>query len=464
VANFSFHSNTALNGNVTLGQIVAQVPDSAAASYKAKELLHLSDILLNGNITTAVSDDGVHVAAYPGDVSGDGTLSPLDASLTARVATIFDTGFAAYRLADPAIVGDLNNNSFTDSSDVTLINRTLAGITVAQLPPLPTGLTIVPTGPDPTLSLPTDLQAAPGETVVVPVHLDTARPQGSAGLMEAILALRYDPKVFTVSAQDVQLGSLPGSGSGWKLTAVVNAQTGEIGIDLFSATPIVSTGGGSLVTLSLHVLSDAPAGLSGINLVRAVNPTGQRTFVTTASDAAGPYILHPAVTDDSSDAGVDGVVTVPATSATMLLPLTEKRPQRFYVASSPSAGTVADALPASASVFTSGHDLALGLMEQIFGDLESANLLLRDSELVQPGAALETEPTAKNPDAQDLALTQALDGAASEWVPEDYLAYLGQKTRRNAKASVLDFLQAEEAADAEGVAEFFAREGALAPR
>jgi len=35
VANFSFHSNTALNGNVTLGQIVTQVPDSAASSYKS---------------------------------------------------------------------------------------------------------------------------------------------------------------------------------------------------------------------------------------------------------------------------------------------------------------------------------------------------------------------------------------------------------------------------------------------
>ncbi|HYV37005.1 MAG TPA: hypothetical protein VE988_14965, partial [Gemmataceae bacterium] len=171
VANLSFHSNTALSANLTLGQIVAHVPDSAAANYKAKELLHLSDILINGATASVVNDDGVHVAAYVGDVSGDGALSPLDASLIARVAGLFDSGFAAYRLVDPAIVADISGNNFIDSSDVTLINRTVTGITVAQLPPIPTGLTISPTGPDPTLSLPTNLTAAPGTSVVVPLYL-----------------------------------------------------------------------------------------------------------------------------------------------------------------------------------------------------------------------------------------------------------------------------------------------------
>jgi hypothetical protein len=372
------------------------------------------------------------------------------------VAIVFDTGFAAYRLADPAIVGDLNGNSFTDSSDVTLINRSLAGLTVAQLPPIPTGLTISPSGPDPTLSLPTDLQAAVGETVIVPVYLDTARPEGSTGLMEAVLALRYDPKVFTVSAQDVQLGSLPASGSGWRLQAVINAQTGEIGVDLYSAKPIVSAGGGSLVTLTLHVLANTPAGESSINLVRSVNPTGQRQYVTTASDAAGPYILHPAVTD-STDAGVDCRVTVPSVKTMEAASV----PKTFFVASA-APGAVVEATPATASVQTSGQELALGLMERIFGDLESANLQLRDGELAQPGAELDPEWTGKRSEAQEVALTLALDSAAADWAPEDYLVYLGQKARRNAKASVLDLLQGEGAADADGMAELFAREGTLA--
>ncbi|HYV39671.1 MAG TPA: cohesin domain-containing protein, partial [Gemmataceae bacterium] len=443
VANFSFHSNTALNGNVTLGQIVAQVPDSAATSYKAKELLHLSNIILNGSTTTAINDDGVHVSAYPGDVSGDGSLSPLDAALTSRVATIFDSGFAAYRLADPAIVGDLNGNSFTDSSDVTLINRTLAGITVGQLPPIPTGLTIVPTGPDPTLSLPTDLTAAPGETVVVPVHLDTARPEGSTGLMEAILALRYDPKVFTVSAQDVHLGTLPTSASGWKLQAVVNAQTGEIGIDLFSPTPIVSASGGSLVTLTLHVLDNAPSGASGINLVRAVNPTGQRQFVTTASDAAGPYILHPAVTD-SSDAGVDGRVTVPA-----MLMETASTPQSMLVTAA-ALGTMLDVVLVPATVASVGHAKALDLAEQIFANLQESELTTDFGDFGHPDAIVETDST-DQPSAASAWVAPAVGLFAFEpdWMSTDCLACLGQYARRGAKPAkgILEFDAQEADAD-----------------
>ena len=84
--------------------------------------------------------------------------------------------------------------------------------------------------------------------VVVPVNIDTAHPLGSTGATEAILALRYNPQVFSVSAADVQLGSLT---AGWQLTTVVNAQTGEIGIDIFGSTPIQTTAGGSLVTMTV---------------------------------------------------------------------------------------------------------------------------------------------------------------------------------------------------------------------
>src|SRR5580765_8591133 len=239
--------------------------------------------------------------------------------MVSRVATAVDDnavagiygGFAAYRLADPVIIGDISNNNAIDASDVTALNQSLSGTLQTRLPPVPTNLNIAPTGPDPTLSLPTDLRASPGETVVVPVYLDTARPEGSAGLMEAILALKYDPEVFTVS--DIHLGNLATSGQGWNLQSAVNEQTGEIGIDLFSSTPITSTGGGSLVIVTLQVLPNAIAGDLSINLVRSVNPTGQRVFATTASDAAGPYILHPMVTD-GFDAGVDGQVTIESRS------------------------------------------------------------------------------------------------------------------------------------------------------
>src|SRR5262249_7381700 len=78
VASFSFHSNTAQSGALTLGQIVANVPSTAASIYTSKELLHLSSIVINGGNTTVLADDGVQVVAYLGDVNGDGTFTGAD--------------------------------------------------------------------------------------------------------------------------------------------------------------------------------------------------------------------------------------------------------------------------------------------------------------------------------------------------------------------------------------------------
>ena len=245
-----FTSQAALTqaGVVSLGGLVATVPNSAAALYKSKALLHWSGMTLNGGAIAVVGDDAVQVVAYLGDTTGDGVLSAGDGVGILRVATAMDTnaatntlgGYTAFPLADPAIIGDLNNNGNADSPDVTLLNSVLAGAPRPQVPPIPTGLAIVATGPDPALSLATAVAAAPGATVVLPVNIDTARPSGSTGMTEAILALRYDPQAFTVSAADIQFGSL--TASGWQLTAAVNSQTGEIGIDLFGGPAIQTTG------------------------------------------------------------------------------------------------------------------------------------------------------------------------------------------------------------------------------
>src|SRR4029077_6843000 len=78
-ATFLFHDATAQSGTIVLGDIVATVPNSAASNYKAKELLQLSTIVINnGAITGAVSADSVHVNAYFGDVTGNGTIDGLD--------------------------------------------------------------------------------------------------------------------------------------------------------------------------------------------------------------------------------------------------------------------------------------------------------------------------------------------------------------------------------------------------
>jgi Beta-propeller repeat len=321
VANFSFSTTTAIStSSQVLGQIVADVPSSAASQYKAKALLDLpvSLITIAGvSSPTYQSSDGVELNAYLGDVNADYQVNGSDAGLVSGVlsATSQPAGFAAYPLADPALVGSPNSNPSAGlkitTADVTLLNRFAAGLSPAQVPAPPTGLTYTSTGPDPSLSLPTDLQLSAGGTVTVPVILDDARPAGSTGLTEATLALTFDPSVFTVSAVDVHLGTVPASGSGWMLTTVVNAVTGQVGITLESATPITHPIGGSLVTIDFHARAGALLGPTSLALVATVNPTGQGLIQTNVFDSQGAFTLSPAPTNGAGDP-VTGLVVLTA--------------------------------------------------------------------------------------------------------------------------------------------------------
>ncbi|HYV35271.1 MAG TPA: IPT/TIG domain-containing protein [Gemmataceae bacterium] len=293
VASFAFHSNTPLSGNLTLGQIVARVPDSAAASYKAKALLHLGNIVINGS-TSVASVDGIQLVAYLGDVMGTGSYSSLDSAFIGRVAVRLDSGFKAFAQMDPALVADINGNGRVDSGDVTLINRQLVGITVPLIPTPPTGLSIAPVGPDPEIGLPATLAISPASTVTVPITIDTARPEGSTGMVESVLALRYDPEQLSVSPADISLGTLLTEGPGsWRLISAINAETGVIGLDIFSPFPIQTSAGGTLASIVFHVHgtpidSTKPA----VSLVEEVNPTGQRSFRTMVADTQGALVLH----------------------------------------------------------------------------------------------------------------------------------------------------------------------------
>ena len=54
VASLSFHSTTPQSDTITLGQLTAVVPDSAASSYKAKEELSLGNVSLNGQVRQSI--------------------------------------------------------------------------------------------------------------------------------------------------------------------------------------------------------------------------------------------------------------------------------------------------------------------------------------------------------------------------------------------------------------------------
>jgi hypothetical protein len=329
-ANFQYTSTAPQSGTVVLGDIVASVPDSAASKYKAKELLTLSSITINGATFTGVATSAVHVNAYFGDVTGNGSIDALDVAFANNVARGASTGFDAYTLLDPAIIGDVAGDISVDAGDVSTLAAYLSQLPTPKIPAIPTGLTITPAGPDPTLSLRGERPGARGEHVgnssasprashpspLVPasVQLDDPRPADSTGMTEAVLALTYDPSLLSISAADITLGSIPSQGSGWQLNAYIDAAAGQIAIVLYNTTLIESAQPSSLVNLAFHAIPQAGRHLrsgddGSLRLVNAVTVDGHE-YTTQVDDAQGQFVLSPGVDEMTFTARRAGALLV----------------------------------------------------------------------------------------------------------------------------------------------------------
>jgi hypothetical protein len=170
-------------GAIELGRLTAGVPDTAP--YASKHVLDLQNVQVfdatpnDPQPRSARDDDGVHLAAYFGDTTGNGLYSGSDVTLLQRVVVGSASGFAAYRLADPRLVADINGSGAINGSDVTFLQRVVVGTPVSFVPPLPVGLPAAPAGgPDPRVWIPTDLRGIAGQTVTVPVNLTVTEPAG----------------------------------------------------------------------------------------------------------------------------------------------------------------------------------------------------------------------------------------------------------------------------------------------
>ena len=128
--------------------------------------------------------------------------------------------------------------------------------------------------------------------------IDHPDPEGSTGLTSATLALTYDPALVSVSPSDITLGSIPSQGTGWQLSAVVDQTTGQIGIQIYSLTPITVNQAGSLVNIAFTAIGErrgvSPPVLPSVQLVDTVTPNGQ-WFGTGVADTQGAMILSPGV-------------------------------------------------------------------------------------------------------------------------------------------------------------------------
>jgi len=322
------NSGNLVGGQVPLGFITAVVPSGTSANptpYKAKDLLTLTGIAINGGAIPAVAGNALHLVAYVGDADGNGAYSSNDAVLITQAVIQANSGFAAYPLVDPVIVADTEGAGFIPADAALQANEAGVGFPTASLsnPPIPGGVVFqaIANNVDPMLSLQGSIQGSgvrgQGSVITVAVNIDDADPVGSTGLIEGHLALTYDPSEFTVSASDIHLGSVLAGGSGWILTPTIDQATGQIAIALSSTTPITSTAGGSLMTIDLHevegvrgqgsgvreelsalapdpwFLTPDPWPLTPVQLVAAFNVDGNYV-ATELEDAQGTFTLTPA--------------------------------------------------------------------------------------------------------------------------------------------------------------------------
>jgi hypothetical protein len=290
-----------------VGSFTARVPDDAP--YGGKHVLDITALRAYDTATDpaelpALDDDGIHVAAFFGDTSGDGAYNSPDATLVRRVIGQVNTGFSAYQLADPVLIADITLNGRVQSNDTTNIRRAIGLVAVPNIPPLPTGLTPpAASGADPRIFIPRDLVGALGETVTVPVMIEVSESVGlTIGGFDVVL--EFDPARFTVS--QAKLGNLLLGTD--VLGTMTQPAPGQL---IYTADSLIGTSRfpagtvGDLLTLTVAVGAGAAPGPAAWNLLANLGPS--RTGVYDA--ALAELVLHPPLTNASGDAG-DGLLLV----------------------------------------------------------------------------------------------------------------------------------------------------------
>ncbi|QOV22625.1 Ig-like domain-containing protein [Anabaenopsis elenkinii] len=124
-------SGSALNASTDLITLDARVRETA--TYGAKGVLQ---ILPGGGL---VGDSAVQLVALVGDTTKTQEYLSTDAALISRVNVGLDTGFRAFPVTDPLIIGDVTGDGRLDAGDTTSVRRAAVGLSSPFLPPLPLG-------------------------------------------------------------------------------------------------------------------------------------------------------------------------------------------------------------------------------------------------------------------------------------------------------------------------------------
>jgi hypothetical protein len=178
---------------ILLGGVTATVPSTAY--YKAKDLLHFASVSLKsgGNSVAAIGTDALHLVAFPGNASGTGAITSADALDMARVVAGADTGFAAFPLTDPDILGDLLGDGTVDGPNGALLGRYINGATTPQMPTYPGAPVNKLSIAGPALAV----SAAAAANAVGPVSKASVSPHSGASAGAAGVSQQVADSLFT---------------------------------------------------------------------------------------------------------------------------------------------------------------------------------------------------------------------------------------------------------------------------
>ncbi|WP_286766500.1 MULTISPECIES: cohesin domain-containing protein [Rhodopirellula] len=152
------------------------------------------------------------------------------------------------------------------------------------------------------VNIPDDLTSAPDAIVSVPVNIDSA-----TGVRAAEIRLSYDTSVLDLDADDIDFGSIWGTGSDTQVTANVDDAAGTVVI-FVSASSALTDVSGSLVELPFSVANDAVVDSTTVlDLTQVTLNEGQISVdpapVSGSDSTDGLITITAAATGDDSISG-----------------------------------------------------------------------------------------------------------------------------------------------------------------
>lgn len=152
------------------------------------------------------------------------------------------------------------------------------------------------------VNIPDDLTSAPDAIVSVPVNIDSA-----TGVRAAEIRLNYDTSVLDLDADDIDFGSIWGTGSDTQVTANVDDAAGTVAI-FVSASSALTDVSGSLVELPFSVANDAVVDSTTVlDLTQVTLNEGQISVdpapVSGSDSTDGLITITAAATGDDSISG-----------------------------------------------------------------------------------------------------------------------------------------------------------------